>query len=258
MNAKQLLKIASTTRTLFFIMIFFLGLYVYSTYTQRELIEPFQNPLHENKCPNLLIKKNNLLYLYRKEDPEIPGVNPIVFENLEDYVEHVKYQRSQGIRCPVLYLQHMYSSEGKPVYRIYPSPEDTNTGLPYLQSNIQVERNLIDAGFTEGNMPGYDYVGLDNGVNTPLDKMFYSPESISDNAMDPHWGGVVYSREIVDSGKYEDNTRKEVDSQVYKHESVIPTNIGLKNPLPTMNSGGSKFVPPTNEIQSKKTLYVQS
>ena len=255
MNANQLLKYASTTRTFFFIVIFVLGLYVYSTHTQKELIETFQNPIHKNKCPNLLIKKNNMLYLYRKEDPEIPGVNPIVFENLEEYVEHVKYQRSQGIRCPVLYLQHMYSSEGKPVYRIYPSPEDTNAGLPYLQSNIQVERNLIDAGYTEGNMPGYDYSGFDNGVITPLDKMFYSPEAVSDNAMDPHWGGETYSRKVVESGKYKENTRNEHENN---EDGVIPTRLGLKTPLPTMNDEGSTFEKEKEETRQPNTVYVQS
>ena len=220
--------------------------------------------MKKKSCPDLLIKKNKLLYLYRKNEPEIPGVNPLVFENLEEYVEHVKYQRSQGIRCPVLYLQHMYSSEGKPVYRVYPSPEDANAGLPFLQANIQVERNLIDAGYTEGNMPGYDYSGFDNGVYTPLDKMYHSPEAISDNPMDPNWGGVQYSREVVDSGKYKDNTRKLHDNEVFEHTDVVQKSLGLYDQSSqmksdTIQSNFKSFSEPSKDnVKTVSTLHIHS
>jgi len=223
MNLKQYIRIV------FAFVLFGIGLYVMTTQTSKSVIEQFENVQEKNRCPDLLIQKNKLLYLYSKNDPEIPGVNPLVFENLEEYVEHVKYQRSHGIRCPVLYLQHMYSSEGKPVYRVYPSPEDVNAGLPFLQANIQVERNLVDAGYTEGNMPGYDYSGFDNGVYTPLDAMYHSPAKISDNPMDPNWGGVQYSREVVDSGKYKDNEIKLNDREVFDHREVVAKSFGDEN-----------------------------
>jgi hypothetical protein len=216
-------------------LIFVLGLYVVSTHTHDNITEGFDEN-DKYKCPNLLIKKQDLLYLFHKGEPEIPGINPLVFESLDDYVQHIKYQRSQGIRCPVLYLQHTYSTNGKPIYRVYPSPEHVNSGLPLQQSNIEVERNLIDAGYTEGNMPGYDYYGFDNGVNTPLDKIYHSPEIVSDNPMDTNWGGVVHSRKIIESGKYKDNMRSIDDTNLYTQTSIIPNDIGLKTPLPTINN----------------------
>ena len=230
MNLKQYIRIV------FAFFMFSIGLYVMTTQTSKSVIEQFENAQDKNRCPDLLIQKNKLLYLYRKNDPEIPGVNPIVFENLEEYVEHVKYQRSQSIRCPVLYLQHMYSSEGKPIYRVYPSPEDVNAGLPFLQASIQVERNLIDAGYTEGNMPGYDYSGFDNGVYNPLDKMYHSPEQISDNPMDPNWGGAEYSRKVVDSGKYKDNVIKLHGHEVFEHRDAVTKSLGLYDMSPTMKT----------------------
>lgn len=216
-------------------LIFVLGLYVVSTHTQNNTIEGFSEN-EKYKCPNLLIKKQDLLYLFYKGEPEIPGINPLVFESLNDYVQHMKYQRSQGVRCPVLYLQHTYSTNGTPVYRMYPSPEDIHSGLPLEQSSIEVERNLIDAGYTKGNMPGYDYSGFDNGVYTPLDKIYHSSEKVSDNPMDTNWGGVDHSIKVIKNGKYKDNTRNIDDTKMYTQSSIIPNNIGLKTPLPTMNN----------------------
>lgn len=223
-------------RTFIGFFLFILGLYIVVTHTGNTTIEGFNNLHENNKCPNLLIKKNDLIYLFYKGEPEIPGVNPLVFESLDDYIQHMKYKRSQGIRCPVLYLQHTYSTNGTPVYRMYPSPEYIHSGLPIEQSSIEVERNLIDAGYTEGNMPGYDYSGFDNGVYTPLDKIYHSPEKISDNPMDTNWGGVEHSRQVIKSGKYKDNTRNITDTKLYLHSNIMPKNIGLKTPLPTLNS----------------------
>lgn len=247
-------------RTVFAFLLFSIGLYVITTHTRNSVIEQFEDVDENMKCPDLLIQKNNLIYLYRKDDPEIPGVNPLVFENLEEYVEYAKYQRSRGIRCPVLYLQQMYSSEGKPVYRVYPSPEDVNAGLPYLQANIQVERNLIDAGYTEGNMPGYDYSGFDNGMYTPLDSMFHSPEKISDNPMDPNWGGVEYSRKVVDSEKYKDNTRKLNDREVFEHKDTVSKSLGLYDPSQKMKSdiNKSNFQSFRKSNTNTSTLHIHS
>lgn len=180
----------------------------------------------EKKCPNVLIQKNNLLYLYDTTQPEIPGVNPTVFHNLEDYVEYMKYLRSKGIRCPVLHLQHIEDIQGGNGYRIFPSPEDLNAGLPLLHGTIVRERNLIDAHHDPKSMPGYDPSGFDLGVVTPLDKMYHSRERISDNAMDPHWGGVAYSRSVIDTGKYKDNTRTPMNTN---HNTIQTHTTGDKN-----------------------------
>ena len=55
-----------------------------------------------SKCPNVLIKKDSKYILKNNRKADIPGVNPIEFDNLEEYVEFIEWQRSQGIRCPVL------------------------------------------------------------------------------------------------------------------------------------------------------------
>ena len=62
-----------------------------------------------NDCPNVLIQDGKKLLLVNKKKATIPGVNPILFENLEEYTEYLKWQRKQGIVCPVLYFQGSYS-----------------------------------------------------------------------------------------------------------------------------------------------------
>ena len=56
-------------------------------------------------------------------------VNPVVFNDLEDYVEFLNWQKSQGIICPILFLQRSYNAQGKEEYKIRPSPFDKQGGL---------------------------------------------------------------------------------------------------------------------------------
>ena len=36
------------------------------------------------RCPNVLIQKGSKIYLYNTKIAEVPGVNPIMFNNLEE------------------------------------------------------------------------------------------------------------------------------------------------------------------------------
>jgi len=157
---------------------------------------------------------------------KIPGVNPVKFNNLEEYVEFLDWQRSQNIKCPVLFLQHSYDTQGNPVYKFRPSPTDVQGGLPpvlsygtdsqaiplSVQESIQEppETKLIDAGrddgpYNDNSYPGYDPINLYQGEYTPLDKMFNQQEKtgrLSTNAMDINWGGDAYTKGAIDAGYY--------------------------------------------------------
>ena len=79
---------------LFTVVVFILGLYFVLNYSGSE--EGFvSNQPH--RCPNILIQKGTEIYLYNSQVAKVPGVNPLRFNNLEDYVEFMKWQRSQGI-----------------------------------------------------------------------------------------------------------------------------------------------------------------
>ena len=89
-------------------IVFLLGLYFSCNYTSQNIIEGFDTST--SNCPNILIQKGKEFYLHNSKMAKIPGVNPVKFNNLEDYVEFLDWQRSQNIKCPVLFLQHSYNA----------------------------------------------------------------------------------------------------------------------------------------------------
>ena len=172
------------------------------------------------RCPNLLIQNGKELELWNTRLASVPGVNPIHFDNLDQYVEFTRWQRSQGIRCPILYLQHSYDAQGNPVYKARPSPTDLRGGAPDLMPRsgpVPVDREapkskLIDAArddppYNQKSYPGFDPQDQYIGLNTPLDQMFHGePNAPSPNAMDTTWAGQRYSQALVDAGYYKGDT----------------------------------------------------
>jgi hypothetical protein len=69
-------------------------------------IEPFTNPNSKmnTKCPTALINDGDKLLLYNPTLAKVPGVNPIQFNNLEDYTTYIEWQRVNNLHCPVLKL----------------------------------------------------------------------------------------------------------------------------------------------------------
>ena len=97
-----------------YIIIFCLGILFMITNEPKNLIESFTI---SNKCPNILIQKGNNIYLYNSKLAKIPGRNPIRFNNLNEYIQYLRWERSQNIRCPVLFLQQTYDAQGNEVYK---------------------------------------------------------------------------------------------------------------------------------------------
>ena len=124
---------------------------------------------------------------------------------MEEYTEFIEWLRGSGIRCPVLFAKQTYTTQGDRSFKICPSADRSICGLPQTQ---QPESKLINAGHDKGSMPAFDPDNQYIGENTPLDKMFHyeEREEISDNPMDNNWGGAQYSRDVVKTGKYADNT----------------------------------------------------
>ena len=158
-------------KVLFIFVVFSLGLYYV---VNQPIMETFENNT-SIRCPNLLIQRGSSLYLSNSKLANVPGVNPIKFNNLDEYVEFSKWQRSQGIRCPVLYLQEVYDTQGKRVYKSRPSPENPQSGLP---DAFSIEgTKLLDAGrddppFNKNSYPAYDQQSQYIGLKTPLDNMY--------------------------------------------------------------------------------------
>lgn len=76
-------------------------------------------------CPNVLIKKGNLLLLIDTHSPPQTGKNPIIFKHLDEYIYYAKMQRESGKNsCPILFLQEESNAQGEDVYRVRPGPFD--------------------------------------------------------------------------------------------------------------------------------------
>jgi hypothetical protein len=133
----------------------------------------------KTRCPNMLIEKDGKVYLYNTQLANVPGVNPIQFNNLEEYTEFLKWQKSVNINCPVLYLQYTNDTQGQNVFKLRNDFQDTKYGAPpVIPIDLKNPQNtlLFDAGRDDGkyNMnsyPGYDAHGQYIGLKTPLDEM---------------------------------------------------------------------------------------
>jgi hypothetical protein len=224
-----------TLTMLLAIIVFMIGLYFYARCTDPKYAEGFTNENYKPRCPNLLIQKGSRFYLYNSKLAQVPGVNPIEFDNLEDYTEFLDWQRSQGIRCPVLYLQSTYDAQGKPVYKVRPSVSEPQAGLPpstaapvgiasqvlpipesslgypnslaYPNPTLLVDATRNDPPYNKGGYPAYDQTDYYIGTTTPLDMMNVKQEQapISPDPMDPNWGGPDYTQSLVDRGYYSQN-----------------------------------------------------
>lgn len=189
------------------LIVFLAGLF-FTTQSKNnnKLIEGFENNNISSNCPNLLIQKDGGFYLYNTQKMEVPGVNPIKFDHLEEYTEFIEWLRGSGIRCPVLFAKQTYTTQGDKSFKICPSDDPSICGLP--QSQFPQETKLINAGHNKGSMPAFDPDNQYIGEYTPLDKMFHEEErqQLSDNPIDNNWGGARYSQQSVDSGKYSGDT----------------------------------------------------
>jgi hypothetical protein len=180
-------------------------------------IEAFTNSPDTNRCPNILIQKGSRFYLYNSKLAKVPGVNPVEFNNLEEYTEFLDWQRSQNIRCPVLYLQKSYDSQGNPIYKVRPSPNDLQGGLPpsgpYSKPpnpTLLVDSTQSDRPYNVNSYPAFDNSSYYVGTTTPLDDMntIQQNQGISPDPMDPNWGGAEYTQSLVDQGYYAGNEVK--------------------------------------------------
>jgi len=176
------------------------------------------NNTHSNmRCPNLLVQKGSEIFLYNTKLNTVPGVNPLRFKNLEEYKDFIKWQRSNGIFCPVLYLKQEYNTQGERIYKLRPDINEPQCGLPQINVNSLSKIPINDKQFTlltdsgrndkpynSGSLPSFDPKNQDIGKITPQDFLNQSNNFAQDNAMDPQWNPEQSQRDI-NNGKFEDN-----------------------------------------------------
>lgn len=179
------------------ILLFFLGLYVYST----QRIETFfglndttfkKSDKNEPTCPTILVQEGSELLLFDPKQPK-SDKNPLKFNNLDEYIKFTQ----QNTMCPMLYLQ----------------PGSLNDAINQITSYTPDKPGpVLDASrdnppFNQGNYAGFDPINLFVGKYTELDKIHDSTgETVtSPNPLDTNWGGVQYTQYLIDKGVYVEN-----------------------------------------------------
>jgi hypothetical protein len=170
-------------------------------------------------CGNLLVKEGNQIKLYNSNTAEVPGINPLVFNSLDEYGEFVDWLRSQNIHCPVLVLEESYNVQGDKTYvhggdmRFLGAVSDDLIQVPYEGNGVPTIQPLIDA--TKDNNPPYnvyDHQGYDpqNQQIGRFTKLDLEPTDVIENgkspfATDPNWGGPEYSQKLLDVGMFDED-----------------------------------------------------
>ena len=160
-------------------------------------------------CPNVLIQDGSGIYLKNNMLADIPGINPIRFNNLEEYTEFYNWQKSQGIDCPVLYLQKTYNAQSDPVFKFRPDIFNPEGGLNVNNDDKQLllDSNRNNPPYNKDSYPGFDPNNQYIGAVTPLDNV----ETSRANAMLANWEGVEASEEAVKSGEFaQDNVKIQI------------------------------------------------
>ena len=179
----------------------------------------------------MLIEKDGKILLFNSNIAIKQDVNPIEFNNLEEYSEFIELQKSQNINCPVLYLQYTTDTQNNDLLQIKPSIFENSGGLPTKKSQTLQnkfsndyfdENKMLDATldstpnskikFNTGMFSGYDQYNQNIGATTPLDFLYVEKTEQSRNPMDPNWGGKKYTNTALARGDYKDR-------EVYKYNT---------------------------------------
>lgn len=208
---------------LLLILIYILGGYFYATsplYTYASY-EGFQNP---DNCPNMLVQNGSRFYLYNTRKHEVPGINPIVFESLEQYVDYTAYLKSTGQNCPVLYLQNINNTQGENVYKEKEDPQNPQKEVaastpepqtPYDQKMYMDNlAQTISQNLSVGEIKNINKLSLTKSVlskepagcsRMPDDIKPMELQGMSADPMTPNWGGPEFTQSLIDQGYYAGN-----------------------------------------------------
>jgi len=194
---------------------FILGLMFCLTYKSNDLVEGFKMSI--SQCPNMLVKKGNKIHLINTKKAMIPGVNPIVFNNLEEYSEYIKWAQRVGVNCPMLYYEQSYDTQNNRGYKLSGDPLNQDLGFaadPYYrkaQERLLLDSNRDDPPYNQSNYAGFDPNDERIGVKTPLDNITMTTSDGSPNPMDANWKGHKFTQEAIDNGEFTGRTRNILD-----------------------------------------------
>ena len=224
---------------IFIIICILAGIYFYTRSYTLETMSVMGGS--SGRCPNMLIQKGAAFYLYNTKLAEVPGVNPVRFNNLEEYVEFLDWQRSQGIRCPVLYLQEVYDSQGNMTYKARPCVTDPQGGLPPTTASLDTNVTQFPS---EPGIPG-----LENPTSPDQSSIPPSSYAIDPSNRYPNLERTLLIDATANDPPYNKNTYPSFDGSSYysgKHTHLDQLDVIAEakpispNPMDA-NWGGAEY-----------------
>jgi len=175
----------------------------------------------DTKCPNLLIQEDGGISLMNTKEKRVPGINPMRFNNLEEYVQFVEWQKSQGVSCPVLFLQKTEDTQGTVSYRVRPDIVNPQGGLQNMSLEQMHQRC--------GNMPMNSGLTAMNDVNVAS----FFTEGCGDITGEIALNTGPDDIKLIDGGRndlpYNDNSMPAFDPSSFYQGKITPMDKILEN-----------------------------
>ena len=218
---------------LFIFIVFLLGMYCYTfdlnnleTMKNKQETTSDSNTKKISKdCPNMLIEKDGKFVLFNSNKEKVPGINPIYFNNLDEYIKYIDFFNKKKSKCPILYLQYTTNTQNEELIQVKSSLFENNGGLQPTKIDKKKyfeDNKILDATkdstpsktkkFNTNMYSGFDKHNQNIGLDTPLDQIFIDKSEKSPNPMDTHWGGKKYTEKKIKQGDYKDR-------EVYKYKN---------------------------------------
>ena len=214
-------------------IVFLLGLHHYTRYNNSPVdsVRSSTRKSSIDKCPNMLIEKDGKIILFNSNAEIQTDVNPVQFNNLEEYAEFTQIQKSRNVKCPILFLQYTTDTQNNDLLQIKKSIFENDGGLPihtsdtlhptiapdFFEKNKMQDATLDSSRdsavkFNAGMYAGFDQYNQNIGIDTPLDFLFTEKTEKSRNPMDSNWGGKEHTAAALKGGDY-------VGREVYKYKN---------------------------------------
>ena len=215
------------------VVVFVLGLHLYTTkgyaLARKEGLDSTPTKVAPATCPSTLFRRDGKYVLQQQQQPQpTKEKEEKVFDTFDAYV---KYRDEHLKACPVLFVQQEYNTQGHEVQRIRESPVEQDGG-----SVTEIADGSRDTPpYNQNQYAGVDPTMQYLGVYTSLDQIHDSTrkQEISDNPMDPNWGGVLYTQAQIDQGKYADyNITKPHYTMPLTTKGPVTSPYGIPPPPP--------------------------
>ena len=169
-----------------------------------------QQEVYNQKCPILFLQEEvntqgENVYRLRKAEGTSTNVDPLLLGSLTDYFKNkTNVMPKFGPPVGPQAFNQVQPNQQLPL---------SNIGINMQQQQPQItqydDSNRDNKPFNQGFF-GFDPSNQYVGQYTVIDQIHDStktqnPDGLSDNPMDPNWGGAVFTNKQINSGKYKEN-----------------------------------------------------